>query len=349
MLIKKFAYIYPIKLKIHFFDLRLKHTFRIAHDSRNIQKTVIVELTKDGVSGFGEATATKYYGQRVESIRRSLENNRNLIESYEGGRPEDFWNQLSKSIKNSFALSAVDCAIHDLYGKLNKTSLIDLWGYTTTSLPISSYTIGIDSLNVMTDKLVKFPWPNYKIKLGTEKDVEIIQSLRKLTEAIFRVDANCSWRVEETIRNSEVMQNLGVEFIEQPLPEHHWEGMKEVYNKSSLPIIADESIKTETDLEKCMGYFHGINIKLMKCGGLTPARRMIQKAQNLGLKVMVGCMTESSVGIAAISQLAPIIDYVDMDGALLIDNDLAQGPKLKDGEIQLTKHHGVGIERLWFS
>ncbi len=161
--------------------------------------------------------------------------------------------------------------------------------------------------------------------------MKIVRELRRHTAAVFRVDANCSWTVEQTIGNSRELKALGVEFIEQPLPAGDWEGMKRVFAESALPVMADESCLVEEDVPRCLGFFHGVNIKLVKCGGMTPARRMIAAARRLGLKVMMGCMTESTVGISAIAQFLPLLDYVDMDGAVLIARDVASGVRLEKG------------------
>ncbi len=196
----------------------------------------------------------------------------------------------------------------------------------------------------MVAKLREVPdWPLYKIKLGTADDVAIVRELRRHTDAVFRVDANCGWTESETIANSHRLKELGVEFIEQPLPAEDRDGAKRVYQESALPIIADESCISERDVELCADRFHGVNIKLVKCGGLTPARRMIQHARELGLKVMVGCMTESSVGISAIAQLLPLLDYVDMDGAALLAEDIATGVTVERGVCKFAKENGTGV------
>ena len=191
------------------------------------------------------------------------------------------------------------------------------------------------------------PWPVYKIKLGTDRDVAIVSELRKHTDAVFRVDANCAWNARETIENAPALKELGVEFIEQPLPADDWKGMEVVAHHCALPVMADESCQQESDVDRCALHFNGINIKLTKCGGLTPARRMIQKARILGLKVMVGCMTESSVGISAIAQLLPQLDYVDMDGAMLLKEDIASGVQITEGgKVRFPKIGGTGVTLL---
>ena len=170
--------------------------------------------------------------------------------------------------------------------------------------------------------------------------------MRRHTDAVFRVDANAGWTVAETLRKAPVLKALGVEFIEQPLPPEEWAGMKEVFPRCALPVLADESCRTEADVDRCRECFHGINIKVVKCGGLTPARRMIARAHQLGLTVMVGCMTESTVGISAIAQLRPMLDYVDMDGALLLAKDIATGVTIKKGRVRYPKANGCGVRLL---
>jgi L-alanine-DL-glutamate epimerase-like enolase superfamily enzyme len=315
-----------MQLLFHPFDLRLKHTFTIAHDSRDSQPTLIVELRDESGSGFGEATSNPYYGATIEGMTVALTDIRGVIEGYKWGTPEELWTLVHPFLKdNPFAQCALDVAAHDLYARKHNVALYRSWGLTNGSIPATNYTIGIDRLEVMVAKLTEFPWPLYKIKLGTDHDLEIVRELRKYTDSPFRIDANCAWTAEEAIANSGPLKELGVEFIEQPLPASDVVGMREVYRHSALPVIADESCIVEKDVADCGGLFHGINIKLTKCGGLTPALRMIAHAKELGLKVMVGCMTESSVGIAAIGHLLPLLDYVDMDGNLLIANDPASG------------------------
>jgi L-alanine-DL-glutamate epimerase-like enolase superfamily enzyme len=241
-----------------------------------------------------------------------------------------------------FILCALDEAYSDLYTRKKGMKLYEYWKLKPNTSLQTSYTIGIDTIENMVLKMKDMPWPIYKIKLGTKNDIQIVTELRKHSNSIFRIDANCGWTVNETIKNSVELQKLGVEFIEQPLPAENWKGAKIVLENSYLPIIADESCIKEDDIEKCLHHFHGVNIKLMKCGGLTPAKRMIEKAKSLGLKTMVGCMTESSVGISAIAHLTPILDYVDMDGALLLKKDIAEGVKLKNGKILFSNLNGTG-------
>jgi len=335
-------------LRLHHFDLRLKHTFTISRESYDVQPTLIVELEEDGLKGYGEATANEYYGYTIANIAMALSAVQTEIEAAEWNDPTDFWEMMAPHLKeNPFAHCALDQAAWDLWGKKHGCPTYQLWGLSPDRMPVTDYTLGIDEIDVMVAKMNEFPgWPVYKIKLGTANDLEIIRQLRQHTEAVFRVDANCGWNAEETIRNSHELAKLGVEFIEQPLPADRWEEMRRVVNESALPIIADESCIVESDVERCQGFFHGVNIKLTKCGGLTPARRMIDHAKQLGLKVMVGCMTESTVGISAIAQLSPLLDYVDIDGALLLVEDIATGVTIEQGVCRFADENGNGVRLL---
>ncbi|MDA1049567.1 MAG: dipeptide epimerase [Planctomycetota bacterium] len=334
-----------MQLKIHEFDLPLAHTFTISRESITVQKTLIVELEEDGYHGYGEATTNNYYGFTFENMAAALERVRGELEAHTLEDPVALWQQLHPQLHdNPFAQCALDQAAHDLWGKKLGQPVYRLWGLEANNLPPTDYTIGIDEIDVMVAKMREFPdWPIYKIKLGTRHDLDIVRALREHTASRFRVDANCGWSVEETIRNSHDLKPLNVEFIEQPLPADQAAAMERVYRESALPVIADESCIVETDVPRCVNRFHGINIKLVKCGGLTPARRMIDEARELGLQVMVGCMTESTVGISAIAQLLPLLDYVDMDGALLLAHDIATGVTIDQGYCRYPNVNGCGV------
>lgn len=333
-----------MKLIIHTYKLKLKHPFTISRGTRTEIPSIIVELSHNGKSGFGEATANPYYHTTVEKFEEELIEKHKTIEVFSNQTPEEYWTYLLPHFANNmFLLCALDEAYTDLYTRLQNLKLYQYWSLKLENLPQTNYTIGIDSIEKMTSKMKEVPWPIYKIKLGTKDDIQIVTELRKHSNSVFRIDANCGWEVTETVKNSVELKKLGVEFIEQPLPADNWKGSKVVYENSHLPIIADESCIIETDVEKCYNHFHGVNVKLMKCGGLTPAKRMITKAKSLGLKTMVGCMTESSVGISAIAHLTPLLDYVDMDGALLLKNDIAKGVTLNNGDIVFSKLNGTGV------
>jgi len=333
-----------MKLIIRAYDLKLKHTFRISRKSIDFQPSVIIELQEDGFSGFGEATSNPYYNITIDIIQNDIELIRDIIENTSNETPEEFWLKLNPFLQNNpFALCALDNAYNDLYARKKGKKLYELWNYDITHNPLTNYTIGIGSIENMIAKMKELPWPIYKIKLGTPEDIAIVTELRKHSDAIFRVDANCAWSVEETLSNAEILKNLNVEFIEQPLKANDWKGQREVFKNSVLPIVADESCITESDVAKCYNHFHGVNIKLMKCGGITPGRRMIAEAKKLGLKTMVGCMTESTVGISSIAHLLPELDYVDMDGPLLLAEDIASGVTIKNGKTFYPDRTGTGI------
>jgi len=333
-----------MKLILRTYNLKLKHTFRISRKSIDFQPSLIVELQENGVSGYGEATSNPYYNITVDILQNDIEKVRNIVEAASDETPEEFWSKINPLlIENPFALCALDNAYNDLYARKKGKKLYELWNYDITNNPLTNYTIGIDSIENMIAKMKELPWPIYKIKLGTPDDVAIVTELRKHSDAIFRVDANCAWTVEETLANAEIFKKLGVEFIEQPLKANDWEGQREVFKNSVLPIMADESCIAEEDVAKCYNHFHGVNIKLMKCGGITPGKRMIAEAKKLGLKTMVGCMTESTVGISAIAHLLPELDYVDMDGALLLAEDIASGVTIKNGKTFYADRNGTGV------
>jgi len=332
-----------MQLIFHPFNLELKHTFTIAHDSRDMQQTLIVELKDGDFSGFGEATSNPYYGVTIEKMINSLESIRLIIEEDKLNSPEELWEKVNPYLAdNSFAQCALDEAANDLFAKKKEQKLYETWGLSIDRNPLTNFTIGIDTVEKMVSKMQELPWPIYKIKLGTDDDLRIVKELRAHTDAVFRVDANCAWTADQTIRFSGELKKLGVEFIEQPLAADDIAGMKRVFAESVLPVIADESCILESDVIKCHGLFHGVNIKLTKCGGLTSARRMIAEAKSLGMKTMVGCMTESSVGISAIGHLLPLLDYVDMDGSLLIKNDPATGVTFDYGKVIYADENGTG-------
>jgi len=337
-----------VRLDYQSFDLPLRHVFTIARGSTAVQPTLVVQLSVGDVHGFGEATTNSYYGATIENLSASLESVRSQVEGALLDDPLDLIAALARRLpKQEFALSALDQAIHDLWGKLRGAPVHRLWGLSVNDLPRSDYTIGLDTPAAMVAKLLEMPgWPIYKIKLGSENDLEIVRQLRQHTDAVFRVDANCGWTAHETVALSHELQRLDVEFIEQPMPPGDDAAARWAFERSALPLVADESCVTEADVDRCVGAFHGINIKLVKCGGLAAARRMIERARALGLRVMLGCMTESSVGISALAQLLPLVDFADMDGAVLLARDVATGVRLDRGQCIFPAENGTGVRLL---
>ena len=333
-----------MKVNYKVFELPFKHPFTISKASKTVQPTLIVELDYFGFKGYGEAPAITYYNITVEQMVADLEKKRKWVEQFAFSDPERYWHYLHHLFPdNSFLVCALDMAGWDLYGKIKKKPLHELWHVDTNNAPLTDFTIGIDDKESMLKKIKEQPWPIYKIKVGFENDIETIAALRQHTNAVFRVDANGAWNTETAMHKIPLLKELGVELVEQPLDKTDWDGMKVLYEHAVLPLFADESCVKESDVTKCNGFFHGINIKLTKCGGITPAKRMIAEAKSLNLKVMLGCMNESSVGTAAIAQLAPLVHYVDMDGTLLQTSSVIEGVEFQDGKYLYNNLPGLGI------
>jgi len=334
-----------IKVKYKTYNLPFKYPFTISKGTKTQQPTFIVELEYFGIKGYGEAPAISYYNIPIEKMVEDLERKKQFVEKFAFADPERYWHYLHHLFPaNSFLVCALDMAGWDLFGKMKRKPLYELWNLDTATAPSTDYTIGIATVEKMVEKMKEKPWPIYKVKVGVEGDIEMVEALRKHTDAKLRVDANAGWTLEQALDKIPVLKELGVEMVEQPLAKDDWEGMKVLYHESSLPLYADESCVFEADVEKCHQHFHGINIKLTKCSGITPARRMITKARQMDMKVMVGCMNESSVGTAAIAQLAPMLDLVDMDGPLLLSEDIAAGVSFDNGKIIYTNKPGLGID-----
>ena len=262
-----------MELILRAFNLKLKHTFSISRVSYNEQPTLIVELKDGNISGFGEATSNPYYHITIQKMMDDLTKMKTIIENTKNLSPEEFWRKINPYLKqNMFALCALDEAYNDLYARKKGEKLYELWGYTISRNPLSNYTIGIDSVEKMVFKMKELPWPIYKIKLGTKDDIKIVSELRKHTNAIFRIDANCGWTVDETIKNAKSLKNLGVEFLEQPLKADDWDAHKVVFNQSVLPVMADESCQIEADVEKCYNHFHGRSFSLVTPASLPGSR-----------------------------------------------------------------------------
>ncbi len=336
-----------MRLTIHTYNLLTRKVFTTSHGSASYRRCMIIELSHQDLSGYGEATEILYYGKNLERMIQLVQEHKSWIESLDIIPPGTRYNELLKRFStDQFVLCALDMAYHDLYGKLKGKSLIDLWDLDSGTCPLSSLTVGIDSTDAMLRHIDENPWPVYKIKLGTDHDMDIMRAIRSHTNKPLRVDVNEGWTKAQAIEYSIELAALDVDYIEQPLPVNLDFEMSELYDESELPLFADESCHILPDVEKCADLFHGINIKLMKCGGLTPAIAMIQMARQYELKIMIGCMTESSVGISALAQILPLVDYADLDGALLISNDPARGAVLEYGVTIFPDSPGTGAELL---
>ncbi len=334
-----------MKIRYASVELPFMHPFTISKGTKTHQPTFVVELEWNGVTGVGEAPAISYYHIPVSKMIEDLERKRVMVERFALTDPERFWHFLHHLFPdNSFLVCALDMAGWDLMGKLRGQPLHRLWGLDITSAPFTDYTIGLDTPDRMAEKVRDLPWPVYKIKAGTDGDLDRLRAIRQATDVPIRVDANAGWTLDEALLKIPAYQDAGVEFIEQPLAKDDIQGMEILRARSPLPLLADESCVKEEDVKKCHGLFHGINIKLTKCGGITPALRMLKQARQLGLSTMLGCMNESTIGTAALVHLSPLADYLDADGPLLLASDTASGLTFDFGRIRLSDKPGLGID-----
>jgi len=325
-------------------ELPFEYPFTISKGTKTHQHTFIVELNFRGIIGYGEAPAIAYYGITTDQMVTDLESKRKFIESFSLTDPKRFWHFLHHLFPNNpFLVCALDMAGWDIYGKLRRKPLYELWNLSLANAPKTDYTIGIDSLEKMLEKINAHPAPIYKIKVGTSEDLEKLKAIRQHTNAIIRVDANAGWTFDQAMQIVPVLEKLNIELIEQPLAKEDFEGIKMLRATTSIPIFADESCVGERDVEKCAGYFSGINIKLTKCSGITPAMEMIKKARSLNLQVMLGCMNESSIGTAPLAHLAPLVDFLDADGPLLLTDNLGAGIDFIDYKLKPSMLPGLGI------
>ena len=334
-----------MKVEVSSIPLTLRHTFRIAREASDKRKNVLLKLTdEDGVCGLGEAAPSVYYNQTSESVQERL---RGMSES-------DFADlYLREKIleraegilgEQRSALAAVDMALYDWLGKRLGVPLYRLFGLNPAETPLTSFTIGLAEGEELRRKLEEAKeYPILKLKLGTERDREIVSAVRAVTTVPIWVDANAAWGFEEARENVKWLADEGVELVEQPLPAEDLEGLKRLTDLSSLPIIADESARTAKDVLRLRGCVHGINIKLSKCGGLNEALKMIHLARTQGMKIMLGCFIETSLSITAAAHLSPLVDYADLDGHLLIANDPFSGVEEKEGRLILPDRPGIGV------
>jgi L-Ala-D/L-Glu epimerase len=334
-----------LELKYSRHDLPFIHPFKTAHGLKEMQPTLIVSLGFRGAIGYGEATEIVYYDVHIDRMIELLESKRQVIEQYSLIDPERFWHFLHHLFpKDHFLVCALDMAGWDLFAKLRNVQIHELWDFPFHNAITTDYTIGIDSIDKMVSKLKETPWPIYKVKLGTPEDIAIIKALRAATTSKIRVDANAGWTMEQALQIIPALEKLGVELVEQPLAKNSWDDIAKLAQISSIPIIADEDCIIESDVEKCCKVYDGINIKLTKCSGITPALRMIEEAKESNKLVMMGCMNESMIGTAAMVQFLPQLDYLDADGPLLHSKELAIGLSYNNGKISLGSFKGLGIK-----
>jgi L-Ala-D/L-Glu epimerase / N-acetyl-D-glutamate racemase len=336
-----------VKLTTEVIALRTRHPFVIARGGSSDYRVVWVRLTDDdGLEGWGEADPSSYYKETADTVLTALQR----VEPHLPDDPfalEQAEARFATLVPNDRAArAALSAALHDLMGKRLGQPVWRLWGLDPARAPKSSFTIGLDTPERMRQKVAEAkPYPILKIKLGTDRDEEILRTIRDATDKPIRVDANAGWTRERAIRMLPVLREFGVEFVEQPLPPDDLEGIAAVRREEIVPVIVDESCLVAADIPRLAGVADGINIKLAKCGSLREALRMIATARAHGMLVMVGCMIESSLGITAAAQLAPLLDAADLDGAALTANDPFVGATIDHGEICLPSEPGLGVRR----
>ena len=330
-----------MRISTNITKLHLQHPFKIARRITDTFREVIsVEI--DG--GMGEASPAQFYGETVQTVEKVA----NELSGYLDGdldAIQDVMNKIEDSIQENYAAkSAIDIALHDRLGKKLGIPLYKLWGLNPENTPTTSFTIGLDEPDKMTEKAhLAEEYPILKVKLGNENDFEILRNIRRVTNKPIYVDANTAWNPKEAVEYINRLSDFGVELVEQPTKADDIDGLKYIRDNSELPIIADESVKRAEDIPRIADAVDGINIKLVKCGGLLEAIKMIHVARVHGLLVMIGCMIESSIGITAAAHLTPLVDYADLDGNLLIKNDPYTGVTLQNGKLILPNCPGIGI------
>lgn len=336
-----------LQLRHYSFNLPFEYPFTIAKGTKTHQPSLVVSLGLRHWCGFGEAPAISYYGVTVAAMIEELNAKRLPIERYALTDPQRFWHFLHHLFpENSFLVAALDIAGWDLFAQMRNMPLRILLGIKSEVSPITDYTLGIDTAEKLVAKMQAHPWPLYKIKVSKLADIDLLIALRANTDKPFRIDANEGFTFEEAKYILPDLKKLGVTLIEQPLNKTEWEAMRELKNLSNIPFFADESCVGESDVMRCGTAFDGINIKLTKCGGITPALRMIAEAQKLGLKIMLGNMNESTIGTAALVHLSPLAHELDADGPLLLKEDIADGLTYNNAQISTIAKPGLGI-RFW--
>ena len=336
------------KLHLKFFpyELKLAHVFTVASYSRTTTPDVQVELSWEGVTGYGEASMPPYLGQSVETVTAFL-NKVDLSQFNDPFQMEDILSYVdSLSEGDAAAKAAIDIALHDLVGKLLGQPWYKLWGLDPAKAPSTTFTIGIDTPEVVKEKTLEAAgkFNILKVKVGLDTDVEMIETIRSVTDVPLAVDANQGWK-DRSKALDEIfwLKEHGIVMVEQPMAKERIDDIAWLTERSPLPIFADESIQRMKDIPSLVGAYNGINIKLMKCTGMREGWRMATMARALGMKVMVGCMTETSCAVSAAAQFSPYVDFADLDGNLLIANDRFDGVKVVDGKLSLPDRPGIGV------
>jgi L-Ala-D/L-Glu epimerase len=326
--------------------LFLTHTWTIARNSSDFKDNVFVRIERDGVVGLGEAAPNVRYGENAELTTQRIDQMRSFLEKSDWQQFADLKQEMDRAITDqACAKAALDIALLDWFGNKVGLPLYRLFGLDPMKTPVTTFSIGIDTPEVITEKVRQAAdFPVLKIKVGLENDAEVIAAVRKATDKPLRVDANEGWKTrEEAIRKIEWLQKEGVDLVEQPMPARMIEETAWVRDRAEVPVFADEAVMSAQDIPKLAGAYDGINIKLMKAGGIQEALRMIHTARSMNLKIMLGCMIESSVAISAGAHISPLVDYADLDGNLLISNDPYLGVTVRQGKLILPDAAGLGV------
>lgn len=337
-----------MEFRFYPYMLELKYTFTIATSSRTTTPTMMVEVEKDGIIGYGEASMPPYLGESLETAAAFL--SKVDLKKYDTFFVlEDILRDIERIAPgNNAAKAAVDIALHDWLGKKMGYAWFQIWGLNPENTPVTTFTIGIDTKAVVRQKVKEADiYKVLKVKLGRDNDKEMIETVREVTDKPIRADANQGWRDKTyALKMIEWLATKNVECIEQPMPKEMVEEQAWLKERCPIPIIGDESVVRLADVRKAYGVFHGINVKLMKCTGMSEAYKMVLLARTLEMKVMLGCMTETSCAISAATQLSPLVDYADLDGAVLIKNDLFKGATIVDGRMVMPKGPGIGVTKV---
>ena len=340
---------HKLEMKLFPYELKLRHVFTVATYSRTTTPDVQVEITYDGVTGYGEASMPQYLGQTVQSVTAFLQKV-DLSQFSDPFQLEDILAYVdSLSPGDTAAKAAVDIALHDLVGKLLGAPWYKIWGLNKDKAPSTTFTIGIDTADVVKQKTRECAnqFNILKVKLGRDNDKEMIETIRSVTDLPIAVDINQGWKdKQKAIDEIYWLKEHGIVMVEQPMPKEMKDDIAWVTEKSPLPIFADEAIQRLKDIKDIEGAYTGINIKLMKCTGMREAWKMLNYARAIGMKVMVGCMTETSCAVSAAAQLSPAVDFADLDGNLLISNDRFKGMEVVKGKITLPDRPGIGVVKL---
>ena len=338
-----------MKLSFQLYNLMLKHTFTVASNSRTTTPVVLTQIEYDGIIGYGEASMPPYLGETQASVTKFLSKvdlssfndpfQLDEILAYIDGIEE----------KNTAAKAAIDIALHDLTGKILNQPIHRIWGLSKKNTPNTSFTIGIDTPEIIKEKTLEAgnQYKILKVKLGRNNDKEMIETIRSVTDTPLCVDVNQGWTDKKMALDMIYwLKEKNIVFVEQPMSKENMEDMAWLTQHSPLPTIADEAVQRLADVKPLHQVYSGINVKLMKCGGMREAHKMIELAQALNMKTMIGCMTETSCAVSAAAQLSPLTDWADLDGNLLITNDVFEGIKIINGKVTLNDRPGIGIRKI---